>query len=937
MGSIQKYDILWDADQYADPFEIEKEMVRRGGQWKSKRGTVFGKGLFYHHKAAMSILWPEDDWHRWADLFLQNIVSHTCIGAVGPASCNKTFMAAKWTLTDYWFFPNETLSVVSSTDARGLELRVWGKIKEFYNRGQDYREKNGFDPLPGQVLESFHCITTDTIDEDKKGKRARTLNKGIICIPCMSNNQYVGIGKYAGVKQKRIRLVGDEFQLMGPSHLDAYGNYMQAPGFKGIALGNISMEPTDCLKRFCEPKGGWDNFPEPTKTAVWENKWHDGVTINFVGTDSPNFDYPEDQPVRYPYMVNRVGMMKVLAFWEKESFQFNRDCLGVYRAGMVSKRFWSEDFCRSHRAHDLAIWDSAERTKLASLDAAYGGIGGDRCVFRHGEFGLSHEGKDVLRVERPEIVPVSFRHSKEFGDAEEQIAAWCFRRMMELGIPFNQLYYDSTGRGALGASFAKLMGTTPPSPVEFGGKPTQRPVRHDYFVIDEVTNERRLKRCDEQYLDMVSELWFSVKHLVHAEQMRELDVETVREASHREIGTWSKKRDFVESKHNPQHRKKMVQSPDCFVEGTLVATPTGEQPIETLKIGEVVLTPFGTSKICAVVCSETPDLCKVKFSNGRELSGKGKHQIFTKDQGWTRMDNLSLHNECVSIYDIGIWKFLNSLFTRAENTGFKHQAATIKIKTGAAYPSDFFTELFGKSILGQFQQGLKSIIKMMIGLIIPPQTWSCEPSQITCDTTCGKPFKTPAFLKPLETAWNTLANSLMLGTALRLALPFTPRTENEIGLDGKKQRPFAAFARSLLKHFSPRERNSAHSNADQLKPSFFIALIGCALCVVKNLIATGTFQRRLVPLNVDQFSVTETVKVFNLTLETENVYFANGVLVANCMDNLVTMVEGARRLGFKIENLGGKIIALTEDNWIEEEGLKWDNTIKKHLLVRSAA
>jgi hypothetical protein len=87
-------------------------------------------------------------------------------------------------------------------------------------------------------------------------------------------------------------------------------------------------------------------------------------------------------------------------------------------------------------------------------------------------------------------------------------------------------------------------------------------VRHDLFVIDDKTGDKRLKRCDEQYWDMVSELWFSVKHMVHTEQMRELDLPTMREGCERVIGVWHGKKDFVESKHNPQDRKKMIVSPD---------------------------------------------------------------------------------------------------------------------------------------------------------------------------------------------------------------------------------------------------------------------------------------------------------------------------------------------------------------------------------------
>jgi hypothetical protein len=556
--TIRKYGMDWDAERFYDPLEIEMYCLRKGGRFTLK-GIELGNGMMFHWKAAESLLWPEDDHHRWSDLFLENILAHKCIGGIGPANANKTYRLGKWILLDYWLFPTATLSIVSSTDVRGLELRVWGKIKELFNRGNEYRERVGSPDMPGNVLDGFKCITTDSLDEHDKKKKARVLTKGIICIPCMSNGKYVGLGKYAGAKQKRTRLAADEMQFMGPSHLDAYGNFVQSPGFKGIAIGNISLEPNDCLHRFCEPKEGWDNRPEPSKTDVWATKWMDGVAINFVGSDSPNFDYPDTEPIKYPYMVNRIGMQEVEAFYTKDSFQYLRDCIGVYRSSMMFNRFWTPEFCKQHRAHDLAIWDSTERTKVASIDAAYGGVGGDRCVFREGEFGLSHDNREILRVGKPELIPVSYKIKES---PEDQIALWTFKRMMASSIPFNQLAYDSTGRGSLGASFAKLMGLVVPVPVEFGGRPSSRPVRHDLFVIDDKTGDKRLKRCDEQYWDMVSELWFSVKHMVHTEQMRELDLPTMREGCERVIGVWHGKKDFVESKHNPQDRKKMIVSPD---------------------------------------------------------------------------------------------------------------------------------------------------------------------------------------------------------------------------------------------------------------------------------------------------------------------------------------------------------------------------------------
>ena len=91
-------------------------------------------------------------------------------------------------------------------------------------------------------------------------------------------------------------------------------------------------------------------------------------------------------------------------------------------------------------------------------------------------------------------------------------------------------------------------------------------------------------------------------------------------------------------------RKRLGHSPDCFITGTLVRTPQGQRPIETLKVGDVVSTPMGPRTILRLHRTMIDCLTTVQFSNGKSLIGKGKHQIFTWDSGWIRLDALSLVN-----------------------------------------------------------------------------------------------------------------------------------------------------------------------------------------------------------------------------------------------------------------------------------------------------
>jgi hypothetical protein len=99
-------------------------MIQSGGYYTID-GTRCGEGLFYHYRVLQQLLWPDDDHHRWSDLMLKQILEKRVTVIIGPKDSGKTHCAlAKFGLTDYFCFPNETLVMMSSTDMRGLEYRV---------------------------------------------------------------------------------------------------------------------------------------------------------------------------------------------------------------------------------------------------------------------------------------------------------------------------------------------------------------------------------------------------------------------------------------------------------------------------------------------------------------------------------------------------------------------------------------------------------------------------------------------------------------------------------------------------------------------------------------------------------------------------------------------------------------------------------------------
>lgn len=871
----EKYGLRWEDTQ--DDLQIEHFFIRKGGFWE-KNGVKYGLGLFEHYRRCQKLMWPEDSENRWSNLILQEILNNTITAILGPKDSGKTHCASKYALTDYFCFPNETLILISSTDLRGLEMRVWGDLKDLWERA-----RNRFDWVAGNILESKHALCTDDLEDDG----VRDMRKGIICIPCISSGgQFVGLSKYVGLKQKRRRLLADECFPAGslvatpsgprrietllpgdavlsaagtdliqavrrslsksmmriftkdgrriectPSHpfltqqgwkkacelnvshymiglyeamqilQDAdpeqgflqrelqrkmghddarrpgevlharagqqtfqvqrkmasrqpgalgqcdfqnaafnggaerrpnqeslrhfeshrpraetagrkwhrthqsgtalmpmvprrrlefcgqdrswerqrFSNVLQSgpgipdlesghrgrrpfaptefsarPGFEkghpadgawvdrveiyesaniggrgpnaaGIAVYNLQVQrhhsysvagllvancqfmrdgfldsvsnlnsgdfkgvfmgnpigQDDPLDKVSEPKEGWDAISEPTKTTVWPNRWIDGRTINLIGTDCPNFDFPADQPVKFPYLINKRSIESVVAFYGKESLQYHSQCLGTRRGGLNARRVLTREMCEQFHAFDPVVWAGSKRIKIAACDAAYGGVGGDRCPIGHIEFGEDVDGRTVIACHPPVMVPVSV--SKNTAKPEDQIAEFARDYCEQHGVAPENFGFDSTGRGSLGTALARVWSAFV-EPVEFGGSATKRPVDKNLFVMDG-DGHKRLKLCCEHYRKWVTEGWFSVRYVVEANQMRQLPPDVAKEFYMREWKEVAGGKIEIEIKEETKLR--MGRSPDLadwLVTAVEVARRRGFQ-IERLTSG----------------------------------------------------------------------------------------------------------------------------------------------------------------------------------------------------------------------------------------------------------------------------------------------------------------------------------------------------------------
>ena len=551
----EKYGCPWPTQTH--DLEIELAMIRHGGfQTHPKTGEKLGLGLFEHFMRARELAWPERYRHRWTDLIYNEIIQNIVTILMGSGSSQKTSHASEFCLLDYWAHPKNTLVIISTTTVDKLDLAVYGELKMLHKAAKDR-----FPFLAGHRLDSKRAITTDNLEEDK----FRDVRRGIIGRPCYVGRNYVGLGVYAGVKQERIRFLADELQFMVSTFFDCLPNMFSSvdldpegqPQVKVIGSGNPNHDPFSQLSIAAEPVEGWESVRHVQKTHCWNTKFERGRCVNLIGTDSPNFDPPVGTIPRYPRLINQRTIDLVLKRWKKDSLQYYSQCLGKMAIGMAGNRVITKQLCEEHHAFEPALWRGDDQTRVWFLDPAWGGAQADRCMWGWLKFGYDLNGIQLLELMEMEVVPILAIKK----DADDQIAEWCRKKCIAMDLNPENGAYDSTGRGTVGAAMARVFGSAVPTPIAFGDRPSQRPVRHDLFVL-EPDGRRRHKRCDEEYGKRVTELWFAVHNVIACDQFRGMTESTCREGCMREYTLCPGGKIDVETKD--ETRERMGESPDEF-------------------------------------------------------------------------------------------------------------------------------------------------------------------------------------------------------------------------------------------------------------------------------------------------------------------------------------------------------------------------------------
>ncbi len=567
-GRFLKYGLWWG--DRTDPAAMELHMITKGGLWAKKDGTMAGEGLYHHFRRFQEIVWKDRIWevgpfkNHWADKCLDVYVHNTYIGVMGCAASGKSDSFAVNVLTDWYAHCSHMTVLVSSTEREMLELRIWGRVKHHHKTAKSSRLW-----LPGNLIEGKQRIILDAKAEFTEG---RDFKNGIMGVACKKGNQYVGLGSMVGIHNKYVTLVADEANLMPRAFLDSTSNLSKCERFKLVALGNPN-ETTNAHGAVCEPEiglGGWEGgIDQSPGTKTWKTRWPNGICLQLPGSDSPNMQAKIEEPPPFPFLVTREQMTNDAEIWGVDDWHYTMMNEARMPRGQGSRRVLTRQACVKFGAFEKANFRDSRITKIAFLDAAFRGVGGDRCIFGELNFGLEIEADNTMNVgtmlnaivqreDKPpggrqimslvDLVQIPIEAAKDSESPEDQIAQFVKVQLANRGIEHANFFYDAGMRTSLVTAFARH-GMIHTESIDFGGKPSED------FVSSEIK-----KKCCDYYSKFVTELWYSVRYVVEARQFRGMREDACSEFSQREWKMVSGNRIEVETKE--EMKVKTGRSPD---------------------------------------------------------------------------------------------------------------------------------------------------------------------------------------------------------------------------------------------------------------------------------------------------------------------------------------------------------------------------------------
>lgn len=334
-------------------------------------------------------------------------------------------------------------------------------------------------------------------------------------------------------------------------------------------------------------------------------------------------------------------------------------------------------------------------------------------------------------------------------------------------------------------------------------------------------------------------------------------------------------------------------SPDrldsCFIAGTMVTTQRGDIPIEQVTTTDRVLTRSGWQRVVRSTCTAQEALVyTVEFSDGCSLTGTGNHPIFVQDKGFIPLDSLVWGDTMVTCKNVKpshstVSSTHDFLITPSVTGGsiLWHPA-----KAGKAC----ITVTSGYRFMDLSPLGGISTTKTTTHLTMPWRIWHAllqlSMRKNTPRWQAGHPKSWPPFARWLRSGmarWKVEHGMASMGSKY-----------------GKTSGPYHLSAQHAVYCTMPSSRQSqghiiAVENVQDVLPMLNNVMLqkSPALVAERPFSAVNIKQHQPPVLTtVVRRYASNAATVFNLEVSQQPEYFANGILVHNCVWAITDLLLG---------------------------------------------
>lgn len=461
--------------------------------------------VYFHRHERIKTLWPNYQWHRWAERRLRGLSEYHWNVWFGPSASGKTVDAAVSGI-EYWLqAPERTAVIACSTTMKMLRARVWGQIVRWWTA---LPKGIGF---VGELLDSVTRI---------RWKQGDDINC-MFGIAVEEGSIEEVVNNLIGIHTERVLLIIDEGQGIREAIMRATFNMAKNPRFDFLIMGNPDSMHSP-LVREGEPLDGWDAVVRG-ETEQWTNLGGpakgEGLTQFFDGRKSPADDSPEEKK-RLPWLINAEwiaahlksvrGNLNDPTFWAQ--------AIGWPPPMGLESTLIDDSILTTFHCKDKAVWTEGFR-KFACLDPAFSG--GDKAILQFGKYGQTTDDRGIKRwtVEFGEWMQVPI-DAKSERPLHYQIVDFCKVECQQRHIRATEFSLDASGEGGgLKSIFEREWGYV--IGIESGGLPSELPV-------DETGKTAR-----ESYDTRASELLFNLREFAMSDGIRGLSNEAAYQACSR--------------------------------------------------------------------------------------------------------------------------------------------------------------------------------------------------------------------------------------------------------------------------------------------------------------------------------------------------------------------------------------------------------------------